>query len=141
MWSNLTITTHTSLIEKILNQHMHHWIQSIYRSITDQHISTFDQYKDQYLINIYDTFELTILYYNFKTCFYLLKQQNMMWNKASKQMKQQELDEVTHWQEWNSNPTIWSNWCRPNFQNNFCRICKLRKENWNKYNTIYLTTI
>ena len=27
---------------------------------------------------------------------------------------------------------------RSNFHNKLCQICKLRKENWNKYNTIYL---
>ena len=30
---------------------------------------------------------------------------------------------------------------RSNFHNNFCQICKLNEEDWNKYNTIYLTTI
>ena len=30
---------------------------------------------------------------------------------------------------------------RSNFHNKLCQICKLRKENWNKYNTIYLQYI
>ena len=30
---------------------------------------------------------------------------------------------------------------RFNFHNKLCQICKLREENWNKYNTIYLQNI
>ena len=46
-----------------------------------------------------------------------------------------------HWQEWNSNLSLLKQLRKSNFHNNFCRICKWGKENWNKYNTIYLTKL
>ena len=71
------MTPHTSLNDKINTA-----TESIHRSTldhhTNQHISIFDQHKDQYPINKHDTVELTILYYKFKTYFYLWRQQNVM---------------------------------------------------------------
>ena len=117
--------THMSLIDKLRNWH--------------ENISICTN-KHQY-ISIFSIWnKLIILYYKFSAYFYLLKQQNTMWNKENQQSKS-ETGWSYHWQEWNFNPRIWSNCSRSEFHNNTCHNYKWRKENWNKYNNIHLMKI
>ena len=124
---NPTITTHTSLIDnfnKLTNWQID---MKIY-----QYVSTYN--------NIFNVSKYAILYYKFNAYFYLLKQQNVMWNKENQQLKLKS-GWSYHWREWNHNPQIWSNCQDLTFHNNLCQIGKWRKENWNKCNTIYLWKI
>ena len=114
---------------------MHQHLINIWINNWSTYINTWSIQRSIY-INKSDTIKLTILYYNLETYFYLLRQQNVMWKK-------QTTVKVKNWikfplKRMKLQSANLKQLSRSNFHNNLCRIGKWRKENWNKYNNIYL---